>query len=246
MHPVLINNFMDEAIKGKLYSNKANLQFHLDYLFHNIDFAGKKVLDVGGGKGLLTFYAATKGAKSVICLEPESDGSSSGMNKGFNEIKFKISSSMPVELLPLTLQDYMNTVLNNEFDVVVMHNSINHLNEEACINLLKDKLSYQTYHEIFSKVYEIMKERGQLIIADCSNRNFLNDIGVKNFLVPTIEWHKHQTPRIWISLLKEIGFKNPQVEWKSPNSLGKIGKMFMANSVASYLTSSNFKFTMQK
>ena len=246
MNPVLTDNFMEEAIKGKLYSNKANLKFHLDYLFHNIDIAGKDVLDVGGGKGLLTFYAATKGASSVICLEPESDGSTLGMNKEFNDIKFRVSSSMPVELVPVTLQDYMITVKENQFDIVVMHNSINHLNEEACINLLKDEMSYQTYQEIFSKVYNIMKDGGKLIIADCSNRNFLNDIGLKNILVPTIEWKKHQTPSIWISLLKGVGFKNPQLDWKSPNSFGKVGKVFMANSFISYLTSSNFKFTMEK
>lgn len=246
MQSILTNNFMEEAIKGKLYSNKANLKFHLDFLFQNIDFTGKNVLDVGGGKGLLTFYAATKGAKSVICLEPECDGSSLGMNKEFNDIKFKISSNMPVELLPVTLQDYMTTVNKNDFDIIVLHNSINHLNEEACINLLKSKVSYQTYYEIFSKVYEIMKDGGQLIIADCSNRNLLNDIGVKNFLVPTIEWQKHQMPKTWITLLKEIGFKKPQLEWKSPNSFGRLGKVFMANSFVSYMTTSNFKFTMEK
>ena len=246
MQTILTNNFMEEAIKGKLYSNKANLKFHLDYLFQKVDFANLKVLDVGGGKGLLTFYAATKGAKSVICLEPECDGSSMGMNKEFNDIKFNISSTMPVELLPVTLQDYMTTVNKNEFDIIVMHNSINHLNEDACINLLKNKKCYQIYHEIFSKVYDIMKGGGQLIIADCSNRNLLNDMGIKNFLVPTIEWQKHQMPKTWISLLKEIGFKKPQLEWKSPNSFGRMGKVLMSNSFVSYITTSNFKFTMEK
>jgi len=246
MQVVQSNEFMDVAISRKLYSKKTNLKFHLDFLFKNINFKGKSVLDVGGGKGLLSFYAAVKGANKVVCLEPECDGSSSGMNKEFNEIKYTLSSDLPVELKPVTLQEYIETAEDNAFDIVVMHNSINHLNEEACIHLLNDEKSYKTYIDIFSKVYKIMKEGGQLIITDCSSKNFFKDIGVKNFIVPTIEWQKHQEPRQWISLLEKTGFKNPRLEWKSPNSFGQMGRALMGNSIVSYLTSSHFKFVMDK
>jgi 16S rRNA G966 N2-methylase RsmD len=61
-----------------MYSGKENLKFYLDNLFEHVELAQKEVLDVGGGRGLLTFYTAVKGAKKAVCLEPEKEGSKKG------------------------------------------------------------------------------------------------------------------------------------------------------------------------
>ena len=53
------------------------------------------------------------------------------------------------------------------YDVVIMHNSINHLDEEAGIHLLKSDASYKTYLTIFENVFRIMKKGGVLIVTDC-------------------------------------------------------------------------------
>jgi SAM-dependent methyltransferase len=242
----MLNPYFDLAIERKMYASKPNLAFHLDYIFGDTVLAGKKVLDVGGGAGLLSIYAAVNGAKKVICLEPECDGSSSGMINDFNGFKSALSDALPAELLPLTLQQFLQQSGEDEFDVVVLHNSINHLDEEACINLQKSDASYNTYKAVFAGVYYKMKPGGIIIIADCSCSNFYNDIGVKNVFVPTIEWHKHQQPGTWIALLKEVGFRNPRVEWSTPNRFGEAGRLLMGNSVMAYFTSSHFKFRMEK
>ena len=91
-----------------------------------------------------------------------------------------------------------------------------------------------------------MNKNGKLIVADCSCDNFLNAVGLKCIFNPTIEWHKHQKPGTWISLLEEVGFKNPKVAWSSPNRLGNLGRMVMGNSYMAYLTQSHFKFLMEK
>ena len=43
-------------------------------------------MDIGGGIGLHSFYAASKGARQVLCLEPEADGSEMQINEKFNYI----------------------------------------------------------------------------------------------------------------------------------------------------------------
>lgn len=43
------------------------------------------MLDIGGGVGLFSFYAACCGASHVACLKPESEGSSPGMVDQFQE-----------------------------------------------------------------------------------------------------------------------------------------------------------------
>jgi SAM-dependent methyltransferase len=240
------NSFYDLAIQNHMYSNKPNLKFRLNFFFNHVQVSNKRVLDVGGGIGLLTFFAAIKGARKVVCLEPEFDGSSTGMINKFNEFKSALEVPLPIEHVPLTLQDYLQQIEEESFDTILLHNSINHLDEEACISFREKENSYNRYKEIFSAVYQKMSSGGQLAVADCSCNNFFHALGMKNYFVPTIEWHKHQAPETWISLLKEIGFKNSKIEWTSPNRLGKAGRILMGNSVVSYLTQSHFKFTMDK
>lgn len=246
MTPKHATDFYDLMVSKKMYSRKSNLKFYLNNLFENVQLAGKDVLDVGGGRGLLSFYAAVKGANKAICLEPEVDGSRNGMINAYNEIRSELPESLPVNLLPLTLQEYLKQTTNGSFDIVMMHASINHLDEEACIHLLEDDASYNRYLAVFRNVYRIMKPNGTLIVTDTARNNFFNDLGIKNIFVPSIEWHKHQQPKTWISLLKEAGFNNPTTHWLTPNRLGHTGKLLMDNYFMSYMTRSAFKVTMNK
>jgi SAM-dependent methyltransferase len=223
------DDFFDLIVRRKMYSNKANLKYYLNMLFDHVELAGKNVLDVGGGSGLLSFYAAVKGAKKAACLEPEKDGSRIGMTKGFHALRQEFPDSLPVELIPLTLQEYLQQPNAGIYDVVIMHNSINHLNEEACIHLLTSDAGYKEYVSIFKNVFRIMKKDGYLIITDCSRNNFFNDIGVKNVFVPSIEWHKHQKPETWMSALEEAGFSPPILKWLSPNRLRRPVRLVMGN-----------------
>ncbi|THU39352.1 class I SAM-dependent methyltransferase [Niastella caeni] len=242
----IATDFFDLAVRRKMYSGKSNLKFYLNNFFENVDLSQKEVLDVGGGKGLLSFYAAVKGAKNVVCLEPEKDGSRTGMIKGYNELRNELPESLPVKLIALRLQEFLQQTIPATYDVVIMHNSINHLDEDACIHLLDNEDSYKRYLTVFKNVYRVMKKKAVLIATDVSCNNFFNDIGMKNIFVPSIEWYKHQKPDTWISLLKAAGFKNPIVKWLTPNRLGKPGRLLLGNYFMSYLTRSFFKVTMEK
>ena len=62
--------FFDLAIEQKLYSNKRNLKTHLNFIFDNFDFKEKNMLDVGGGSGLLSFYAGLKARRKTRKATP--------------------------------------------------------------------------------------------------------------------------------------------------------------------------------
>ena len=70
-----------------LYSSAGNLRFHIKNVFNGIDFRGKRVLDIGGGNGVFSFYAASSGAECVICLEPEDEGSLPEFTQNFMRLK---------------------------------------------------------------------------------------------------------------------------------------------------------------
>ncbi|HEY5124478.1 MAG TPA: class I SAM-dependent methyltransferase [Ignavibacteria bacterium] len=237
-----VEDFIDFITNGNFFPNKKNLKFHLDSIFFGIDFNNKNFLDIGGGIGLHSFYAAIKGAKQVLCLEPEADGSGMQMNEKFNYIS-KALNFDNVVLMNSTFQSYS---FQDKYDIISLHNSINHLDEQSCVNLLTDKISYENYQKIFRKIYDIANKNAILIICDCSNSNFFAKIRTINPFAPNIEWSKHQSPEIWSSLLKEVGFTNPKIKWSSFNRLGSTGRFFLGNRFMAFFLQSHFCLMMNK
>lgn len=243
-HPDL-NSLCNLALEHKIFPRRQSLVYHFKDVFDNIKLENKRVLDIGGGSGILSFYSGVMGAKKTICLEPESDGSQSGMNSEFSQLKEKLRKDLPVEQLPLTLQDFLQKE-DGDFDVVILNNSINHLNEDACIRLREDEESYAIYVDMFRQLYNKMQKGGQLIITDCSNDNFYHRIGMKSPFINGIEWHKHQHPKTWAKLLEKVGFSNPTITWSSPNRFGNMGRALLKNPVGAFFTSSHFRLVMEK
>src|SRR5690606_18843196 len=50
-------------------------EFWIRQSLRDAPIAGKSVLDIGAGRGLFTCYMALKGARHVVALEPDGDGS---------------------------------------------------------------------------------------------------------------------------------------------------------------------------
>jgi SAM-dependent methyltransferase len=241
---LLDNELFYEMIMNEgLYSNRKTLEFHLNTLFKGINFRNKRVLDIGGGKGIHSFYAAWRGAKEVICLEPEADGSSSGVIEKFQ----RLSRSLRLNNISLEQEKIQSCdPKGRKFDLTLMHNVINHLDEIACMRLLEDKAAKASYREVFLKISALSANGATLIICDCSRYNFFALFKLPNPFVPSIEWHKHQAPEVWIELLNEAGYINSQIRWSSFNKLSKLGRVTLGNKIASYFFMSHFCLMMQK
>ena len=104
--------------------NVGNLRFHLDHLFDGVELSGARVLDVGAGDGLYSFYTAAKGADRVVALEPEADGSTAGVRKHFESLGGRLGFGT-VELSPDSFHEFDPG--DERFDVLFMRASINHL-----------------------------------------------------------------------------------------------------------------------
>jgi SAM-dependent methyltransferase len=226
-----------------MYSNKSRLKNHLEFMFGDCDLQNKRLLDVGGGRGLLTFYASMLGAHAT-CLEPEFDGSSEGMINAFQNFK----DSLPFEpgessIVTQTFQEFKS---EEPFDLIVLSNSVNHLDEPACIRLHQESSARQVYLGHFKKMYELLNPGGLLIITDCDRHNFFNVLGLSSPFMPSIEWEKHQAPKLWLSLLNQIGFCKGRISWSVPNSLGKIGRVLLSNRIVAFFLLSHFRLEVRK
>lgn len=238
------DRFWDAVTKHQLYSSSRNLQFHMDQAFGDIDFTSKKVLDIGTGIGLCSFYAVHMGAAKAVALEPEAAGATAGVKRRFDEIR-SILESDKVDLRPIPLQEFDPD--GDKFDIIILHDSVNHLDETACERLhLNDEAAIDTYTAIFRRLYDMAENGAKLIVTDAARHNLFPMIGLRNPMCPSIVWHGHQQPSSWAKLLSHAGFQNPKIKWKTPNRLRSIGQMLLGNQIAAFFLMGQFYLTMEK
>jgi SAM-dependent methyltransferase len=239
----LLTRYFSSLAEEGIHPNPANFKFYLGYLFDTLPLEGRAVLDIGAGDGAIGFYARCAGAEPVVCLEPELAGSYAGMQAAFRrmEARHRLSG---IRLETTTFQAY--DPRGERFDVILLHDSINHLDEEACIALRRDAAARARYASLCAKVARVARPGATLILTDCSRRNVFNMLALTNPLMPRIEWHKHQTPKVWSALLSEAGFGRPRIRRRSPSVLRQAGRVLFGNALGSFLTDSQFCLTMIK
>ena len=158
---------------NKLYDSDKikNLPFYLsDVLFKNVELKNKIVLDIGAGNGVYSFYALAKGAKKLICIEPEFEGSRSNYISSLEKFRKFLNKDNNVIISTKTFQEFQSNI---KFDVVLMHYSINHIDEENCTILESSRKAQKIYNNYFEKIYNSMSLNSDLIITDVSKYNFL-------------------------------------------------------------------------
>jgi SAM-dependent methyltransferase len=238
-----VSEYFEVLREEKIYRRSGNLRFFLRYFFGPIDFTGLDVLEVGGGSGWISFYAGCMGARRVDCLEPECAGSSTDITDLFLRIQSRLRLDS-VKLIRNGVLDFAPE--GRTYDLIFMNNSINHLDEEACKRLHVDDRSRERYRAIMRKLSGLARRGATLIASDCSRYNLFAMLNLKNAVVPSIEWTKHQPPGVWVALLSEAGFSSPRIRWNSFNSLRWPGRVLLGNRVMSFCLASEFCLTMRK
>jgi SAM-dependent methyltransferase len=211
--------------------------FWIQQSLREIPLKGKTVLDVGAGVGSFTCYMAKHGAKEVVALEPDLDGSGDG--KGLAALARRVEGLglSNVTYREDTFQGY--EAGNKRFDVVLLHAVINHLDEAAVMVAHEAEWARDRYRELLRKVYGMLAPGGTLIIADAARDNFYPMLGLRNPFAPTIEWNKHQNPGLWTVLLQQAGFEKARLSWATPKRLRSIGAL-LNNRAAAFMLHSHF------
>lgn len=217
-----------------------NRLHHARRVFGDVGLAGKRLLDIGCGSGWESFYASCLGAR-VVGLEPEAAGSASGSRAEFERGVAKLGLH-DIRIVPTTLQAYDDT---ERFDVVLSVGSINHLDEDACTRLGVDAAARAEYRSILRKLARLTSPGGTFIAIDCGRKSLFASLGLRNPILRSIEWEKHQQPELWADLLVECGFEQPSIRWLTFNSLRRAGRL-LENRVAAYCSTSIFRLEMTR
>src|SRR5262245_30004579 len=225
---------IEQAARLVGYRNGHRYRVRGEFLFRGIPFNRKQVLEVGCGTGAWAIWAALHGADRVIGLEPEADGSTEQTRKKFGENVSKLGLDGKIVPSRDRLEELTN--LANPLDVVVMFNVINHLDEAAVVVLDRDADALNRYVISLKRLRARMRSGGWVVVADCGRQNFWNQIGLTAPLARSIEWQKHQQPRLWTQVFAASGFRLFDLRWSPLQPFPRI----TANWLVQYLTCSHF------
>lgn len=223
------------AARRLYYANGTRYRTRGQFLFAGIPLAGAHVLEVGCGSGTWAIWAALHGADRVVGIDPEAHGSSSGDFVTFQQT---------IETLGLTQKviahdHYLHElpVQQRPFDVVVMYDVINHLDERAVTVLDRDSVACESYVLVLQNLRSRMCTDGWVIVADCARDNLWVRLGLPSPLTNRmIEWHKHQNPEIWMNLFKQAGFQYFDLRWSPLYPFSQLS----SNRLVQFLTYSHF------
>ena len=210
-----------------------------DFLFKGISLQGSRVLEIGCGAGAWSLWAAVRGASSVLGLEPEAEGSGRGTAQIFADTVKTLNLQDRVSISSLYLQELKT---KERFDIVVLYDVINHLDESAVVSLHCDPRSQKRFHEIAQQLFSLTAPGGFLLIADCARSNFWKSLSLESPLARSIEWEKHQNPSVWIQLFKNIGYQTVDLRWSPLYPFGALS----SNWLMQYMTSSHFVLRLRK
>ena len=216
------------------YTSGLRYQVRAQSLFRDVHLSETHVLDVGCGPGAWSLWVALHGAERVVAIEPEAHGSTSNSL----EVLRQTIKLLGLENKIQTSGSYLQELAEPEcsFDVVVMYNVINHLDEEAVVCVHRDPSAFERYVANFSHLRRMVKPGAWLIIADCARDNFWNRLGVKSPFATSIEWSKHQNPQVWIEVLQRAGFIYHDLQWSPLQPFTRL----TSNWLVQYFTCSHF------
>ena len=239
----MMNEFDQNLKKAGISRSFGYSYYFKNYIFKDVDLNNKKIIDIGGGNGIASFYAINSSPTcSAWVVDPIAEGSNNSMLNQYENLKKLFNSNRIV-----FHRDFLETLEQPKmFDIIIMHNSINHVGESLIKDVLEKKEVYDEFKNIIKNITTRLCPNGILIISDCGKFNFLGNLGLINPIAPTIDWSIHLEPEFWQKMIMENDFSLIKTEWTARRELGSLGKKFLANRLCSYFLNSHFVSVYKK
>jgi hypothetical protein len=132
------------------------------------------------------------------------------------------------------------------FDVIILHNSSNHVDEHACIGFEKSEAARAKYRVVFEKLADIAAPGADLVIAGCTSSNIFPMLGLKHPGSQSIECEKRQPLEVWAREFENVGYENPIIRWTAYSRPGALGWALAANRWAAFLLTGHFMLRMRR
>ena len=219
------------------YENLDAFLFHAQEELACISLEGKKVLEIGCGRGAFSLYMALSGkAKKVIALD-EAEGHGSD-EKGFHQLE-EIVQKNSISNLETTKSGINKvSIQENTLDLIVANFSIHHVLRSSGY-IFKDKKAKEELLNIFNCIKRFLKKDGQVVLREMSRMNFWRFMPYR-WKMSHIDWEIHPTLKEWLWVLETAGFEDLSYTFLTPYFLSKWPPELIRNHLANFFFSSTF------
>ena len=203
------------------HDNVPGYNYQKSQMFRGIDLKGKRLLDIGSGRGLTAIWALEQGCEFVSSMEPEEAGSRNGMID-LQRDRFNACGHSNYKFLTCTFQEFDNQ--GDTFDVIVSNASINHIHESQK-NAMKDAETYGIFVDIAKRIHALLNPGGVAVVTDaCRNSAFgiAKSLGLPNRFClgrKTIDPLIHQDGSVWKRIFRDAGFSRIELSYPIPYRL---------------------------
>lgn len=210
-------------------------------LLRDTPLAGRRVLEIGSGRGMMAILMALQGPSHVVSMEPELVGATSGVIADQRRrVEAFGLTNMSVE--PADFNTW--TCDNGAFDVIVSRSSLNHL-YATDKHALRDRTTFDNYVVVASKIHRLLSPGGTFIATDACRYAFFTmsrNLGVRRpwrWKRTGVDWRHHQNPATWAAIFRKAGFRDVTVHFPVPYRLRAMAPL-VDTAVANFFLKGSF------
>lgn len=224
------------------YGDVERYAFGAERFYGPVRLEGRRILEIGSGRGLTTMFLALQGAATVVSMEPGLAGSRSGLQSIQQRRIDALGLQGIVELIDADFNLW--DAGDRRFDVIVSESSINHLYESPH-HALEHRETHDRYKAIWQHVHTLLAPGGVFCVSDACRFGFFSMTKQYGIRRPwdgkrlTTNWRIHQNPGVWSLIAREAGFTSTEVDYPLPYPLRQLGPL-VANPAANFFLRARF------
>ena len=217
--------------------------FHAREQLDGISLAGKRVLEIGCGRGSFSLFMALTCAPTKVTSLDEAEGC--GADAALFKQLEDIAQQNSIRTIETIRADIAATDFpEKSFDVIVANFSLHHAIRSGGY-IFRDQAAQKEIIFIFEKLRHYLADGGVLVLREMSRINFWRFMPYK-WKMGHIEWDIHPTLCEWLWALRKAGFKNVRRAFLTPYFLSRLPSLLVRNSIANFFFSSSFYLYAEK